>query len=131
MRSHRVYTLVFLVLVGGLFLEILPPSVFLFIDTIPGRSLGFLSVTVVGAMLGVPEAILMGTIVGLCIDRSHDMNLAGMTGSSTTESPVTHSSGILKDLSPTYTGDVARRLGLVSLANRKSIMDNDVSYRIR
>lgn len=122
------YALVFLVLVGGLLLDTFPPYLISIVDTTVGRSIGFLIVAIVGGMLGVPEAILAGTILGLMIDRSHDESLSAGSGQSKPNLPT---GGVLRDMSPTYTGHVARRLGLVTLDNHRNIMEDSVSYRIR
>jgi len=136
MIERRAYALVFLVLVGGLLLDTFPPYIFSVVDTSIGRSLGFLVVAIVGGVLGVPEAILTGTILGLMIDRSHDENISSVGGTSGSAGSG-HSKqrlptgGVLRDMSPTYTGHVARRLGLVTLDNHRNIMEDLVSYRIR
>lgn len=127
MKEQRIYAIVFLVLTGGLLLEIIPPYVFKIVDTTIGRSVGFLVVTLIGGVLGVPEAILAGTILGLMIDHSHDIAIQSATGS--THIPMANS--VFKDMTPTYTGHVAKRLGLVTLDNHRNIMEDSVSYRIR
>ena len=136
MTERRMYALVFLVLVGGLLLDTFPSYIFSIVDTTVGRSLGFLIVAIVGGVLGVPEAILTGTILGLMIDRSHDKSISSGVGTSGSAGSG-HSKqrlptgGVLRDMSPTYTGSVARRLGLVTLDNHRNIMEDSVSYRIR
>lgn len=134
MIERRAYALVFLVLVGGLLLDTFPSYIFSVVDTSIGRSLGFLIVAIVGGTLGVPEAILTGTILGLMIDRSHDESItagaAGSAGSGHSKQRLP-TGGVLRDMSPTYTGHVARRLGLVTLDNHRNIMEDLVSYRIR
>ena len=130
------YALVFLVLIGGLLLDTFPSYIFSVVDTIVGRSLGFLVVAIVGGVLGVPEAILTGTILGLMIDRSHDESISSGGGISVSAGSGHSKSrlptgGVLRDMSPTYTGNVARRLGLVTLDNHRNIMEDLVSYRIR
>lgn len=127
MKEHRIYALVLLVLTGGLLLELIPPQIFSAVDTTVGRSVGFLVVTLIGGLLGVPEAILAGTILGLMIDHSHDIAIQSTTGS--THTPMANS--VFKDMTPTYTGQVAKRLGLVTLDNHRNIMEDSVSYRIR
>jgi hypothetical protein len=129
------YALVFLVLVGGLLLDIFPEYLFTAVDTIVGRSVGFLIVAIIGGILGVPEAILAGTILGLMIDRSHDGQVSSGSNATTAGSgqPKKHlpPGGVLRDMTPTYTGHVARRLGLVTLDNHRNIMEDSVSYRVR
>lgn len=128
MTEHRMYVLVFLVLVGGLLLEIFPESIFSVVDTTVGRSIGFLIVSLVGGILGVPEAILTGTILGLMINHSHDKNVSAGFVQTKNQYP---SGGVVRDMTPTYTGHIARRLGLVTLDNHRNIMEDSVSYRVR
>lgn len=133
MNEQRMYVIVFLILVGGLLLDIFPDVVFSVVDTTIGRSLGFLVVAIVGGTLGIPEAILAATVLGLMIDRSHDERIPPVTTTTGSGHPKKRlpTGGVLRDMSPTYTGHVARRLGLVSLDNHRDIMEDSVSYRIR
>ena len=140
MKDYRVYTIVALTLVGGLMLDILPDALTHIVDSRIGRSLGFLLVTVVGGVLGIPEAVLVATILGLIINRSHDMMTSHIPIDAATagsgfedhqDRPLPGKSRVLRDMTPTYTGSVAKRLGLVTLSTHRDIMDHDVSYRLR
>jgi hypothetical protein len=136
MKDYRIYAMVSLVFVGGLILEIIPPHIFAFIDTTIGRSIGFLCVSLVGSILGIPEAILVGTLIGLMIDHSHDISSSHMEVSSNiagSGQPLKiHGTGkVIKDLTPSYKGQVAQRLGLVTLDSHKNVMEDSISYAVR
>lgn len=140
MREHRVYLLVTLVLVGGLMLDVFPAWVFSTVDTFLGRSLGFMIVASIGTMLGIPEAILAATVLGLVINRSHDVKSndtryiqdASVIYDNPTESTTARlRTGVLRDLSPSYTTRTMRRLGLIPMDHFRTILENGVSYTLR
>ena len=108
MEEHRVYILVLLVLVGGLVLDIIPKVIFDSIDTHIGRTVGLLLIVSTGFLLGIPEAILLGSIFSLMIDRAHDDKLVHHKNTKFGEG-----SRVLYDNSSTYTQSMIRRLGLV------------------
>lgn len=132
-----IFVLVFLILTGGLLLDVIPDKVIAPVDTFIGRTLLFLLPGALGGLMGgVTEAIVVGTVAGLVLDRVHDSHagslvskkLGSLPSSSTstptptstphqTDTPFKPAGGsggrVIRDLSPNYVGAVAKRLGLV------------------
>ena len=123
-----VFTLVFLVLLGGLVLDVIPMSAKLQADTLIGRTLLFLVPGAVGFLRGLPEAIVSAAVVGLLIDNIHDYKettivlpklLPEIKKETIALLPKPGDGGkVLLDLSPDYTGSVAKRLGLIPVMSQ-------------
>jgi hypothetical protein len=120
-----IFTLVFLVITGALLLDVIPDGVIAPVDTFMGRTLLFLLPGALGGWMGVPEAIVGGTVAGLLLDRIHDSRTGSLAskklGSSlpVKETPWKPEGGaggkVIRDLSPNYVGAVSERLGLIPI----------------
>jgi len=132
-----IFVLVFLIITGGLLLDVIPDKVIALVDTFVGRTLLFLLPGALGGLMGeggVLVAIVVGAVAGLVLDRVHDSHAGSLVSKKlgsprpSTQSPNTPTEGdapfkpaggsggrVIRDLSPNYVGAVAKRLGLVPI----------------
>lgn len=126
------YIIVFLVISGALLLDVISMDLLRYIDTTIGRIILFSLPGLFGLLFGVPEAIMIATLIGLLIDKVHDEQVGSFINkpdnsvihktASTKQEPIIHprkGDKVIRDYKTPYVSGLANKLGIIPLMSRE------------